>query len=378
MAVSAPPANVADQVRSEPDFGDGAVANPEAGDFILTRARYWSSWLVTIAQWLLLRGGIRRYSYWNHVAVFLDREGYIVEAIGTRVIIQHISKYQQTDYSIVHIDASDEMRKKIVQFATSRIGELQIPFAPLRLALAVLTGRPRLFRVDSNYVGSGLVINSLIACQYGLPWEIVKILPARLARFFGVLPPIRLQNDNAARSAAMSLAAALRASRVRVAAGLILSTAVLLGWMLLVVCTGLVLVSSLIGWAHTGSPLAFVQAQPLARQLAAPMTGIPLFALAVALAVAGPKLSVQAWHTAYLRRMRRVEQVEARESSRTLDFLMTVSRWDNDPSVRIEAIRVLGELYYQEGLASLKRALRDDESAVRQAAREVIRQGARM
>jgi len=94
-----------------------AATDFKPGDFILTHAYHPVSRLLRLAQ--KVRGRERRYSYWSHAAVIVDRDGSLVEAESRGVIRSPLTKYDSEEYHLVHLGSSaDERdRKQVAAFA---------------------------------------------------------------------------------------------------------------------------------------------------------------------------------------------------------------------------------------------------------------------
>jgi len=126
----------------------GAAMRP--GDFILTHGRHWTSALIRVGQALRFRGRDRQYAYWNHAALVVGANGDIIEALGPSpgVALQNVSRYAPREYTVVRIMASPEDRDEAVGFARA-----------LERTRAIFTKEPS------------------------------HIMPADLARAYGVVPP---------------------------------------------------------------------------------------------------------------------------------------------------------------------------------------------
>lgn len=75
-------------------FGPGErVAEPQPADFILTHGRSFYSKLIRFGQALRFLGADRKYARWNHTAIFTDRNGTIIEALGAGVTQRTIADY---------------------------------------------------------------------------------------------------------------------------------------------------------------------------------------------------------------------------------------------------------------------------------------------
>src|SRR3954468_22939489 len=117
------PGDCASGYKHAPDGGVQITADaPRPGDFILTHGAEWTSSLIRFGQSLRYRGAAAKYTYWNHTALMVDKDGAIVEALGTGVALRSIHDYEPTQYTVVRVDASDDDRAQAATFARSCIG----------------------------------------------------------------------------------------------------------------------------------------------------------------------------------------------------------------------------------------------------------------
>ena len=171
-------------------FGPGEVATKFApGDFILTHSPHLISRLIRLAQ--KIRGRERRYSYWSHAALIVDREGTLVEAESKGVIRSPLSKYTPREYHLVHLgDSADgHDREQVVAFANSVVGQ---PFGFLDLisvGLSLLTGAKVNISYESHLMCSALVARALERTSALFDDEPAHMLPADLARHYGAQAP---------------------------------------------------------------------------------------------------------------------------------------------------------------------------------------------
>ena len=166
-----------------------AAADFEPGDFILTHRRHLVSRLIRLAQ--KIRGRERRYSYWSHAAVIVAGDGAIVEAESRGVERNHLSKYTPVEYHLVHLgDSADGRdRQQVAAFAESLVGQ---PFGFLDLVsvgLSLLTGAKVNISYESHLMCSALVARALERTSAIFGDEPSHMLPADLARHYGVEAP---------------------------------------------------------------------------------------------------------------------------------------------------------------------------------------------
>jgi uncharacterized protein YycO len=140
-----------------------------------------------------IRGRERRYSYWSHAAVIVDRDGSLVEAESRGVIRSPLSKYEPEEYHLVDLGSSadDRDRRQVAAFAESLVGQ---PFGFLDMfsvALSLFTGAKVNVSYESHLMCSALVARALERTDAVFPDEPSHMLPADLARYYGVEAPLR-------------------------------------------------------------------------------------------------------------------------------------------------------------------------------------------
>jgi hypothetical protein len=58
------------------------VINPCPGDFILTHGNSWTSRMIRFGQRIRYWGPDKKFTHWNHAAIFINEKGDIIEALG--------------------------------------------------------------------------------------------------------------------------------------------------------------------------------------------------------------------------------------------------------------------------------------------------------
>jgi hypothetical protein len=158
---------------------------PELGDLILTHNPYWTSRIIRLGQRLRYD---EAHAFYNHVAVVYDSQGSIVEALGGGVKKRHISVYEDTPYYVVRIGAGSGDRRQVVNFldavleARWRYGFLTIA----SVALTLLSGYSVVFARSGTAICSGLAAEALTRCGEIFDKPPAFVIPADLARHFGV------------------------------------------------------------------------------------------------------------------------------------------------------------------------------------------------
>jgi hypothetical protein len=161
------------------------------GDFILTHGNTKISKLIRLGQKIRFRGAEEKYSWWNHAALIVSEKGDLIEALGAGVRETNISKYKPTEYHLVQLGtiATGNDREEVVKFAKSSVG---LPYGRLTIisiALSLLTGCKLTFGFDEQSICSGLVARALERTSIIFSRTPSHILPADLAKYFGIEAP---------------------------------------------------------------------------------------------------------------------------------------------------------------------------------------------
>jgi hypothetical protein len=175
-------------------FAPGEEAGPEhlqPGDFILTHGASFFSQLIRFGQRLRFHGKDARYAWWNHAALLVSPDGGLIEALGAGVQRSHLSKYRQTEYHLVKLGAlaDDGDREQAVAFATWSLGERYAWFNIVSIAIGLILGGKFTFGFDGQAICSGLVARALERTDAIFNRSPSHIMPADLAKYFGVTPP---------------------------------------------------------------------------------------------------------------------------------------------------------------------------------------------
>lgn len=180
-------------------YGPGEEATDfKPGDFILTHKNKLIPRFIRFAQ--RIRGRERKYSHWSHTAMITSPKGDIVEAETKGVIRSQLSDYRDVEYHLVKIDgiADERDRRQAVEFTESMVGQ---PFGVLDgigLILSLVTGLRLNVSYNSHLVCSALVARALERTDAIFDDEPAHMLPADLARFFGVEAPQEQATDKPA------------------------------------------------------------------------------------------------------------------------------------------------------------------------------------
>jgi len=163
--------------------------DPLPGDFILTHGGEFFSRVIQFGQGLRFSGKDRPYTYWNHSALIVSGDGALIEALGPGVQRNTLKAYHGTQYTVVHIDASDEDRREMVAFAEHYVGGRYDWATIISITLSLLTGAKFSFGFPGQLICSGLVARALERTAAIFDDEPSHVMPAELAKMFGVVPP---------------------------------------------------------------------------------------------------------------------------------------------------------------------------------------------
>jgi len=168
-------------------FAPGETATEfEPGDFILVKGHGLKGSLIKFGQWMRIHGADRKYVDWVHAALIVDRDGTLIEAVGTGIREAPLDYYTGEHYQVFRIKTSDENRAEAVSFARSALdkhakyGWLAI----VSIGLSMLTGGKLTFYIDGQYVCSVLVATALERTGSIFNRSAANITAADLAKYF--------------------------------------------------------------------------------------------------------------------------------------------------------------------------------------------------
>jgi len=163
----------------------------QPGDFILTQGSDIFGRLIRLGQALRLRGADHKYTYWNHVALIVDEQGSLIEALGEGVRETNISRYTPAEYHLVRLGttADENDRAEAVRFARQTVGDNYGWLTIVCIGLRLLTGGKLAFEVDGQFICSGLVARAMERTQAIFNRDTEDIMPADLAKYYQVEPP---------------------------------------------------------------------------------------------------------------------------------------------------------------------------------------------
>jgi uncharacterized protein YycO len=117
-------------------------------------------------------------------------DGAIVEAEASGVRRDHLSRYKDSEYHVVHLGdtASERDRRQAVAFAERLVGQ---PFGfgeMVAISLSLLSSRRLGFTRKSHLICSVLVARALERTDAVFELDPSAMLPADLAKHYGVKP----------------------------------------------------------------------------------------------------------------------------------------------------------------------------------------------
>jgi len=163
--------------------------DPSPGDFILTHGGEFFSRVIHFGQGLRFMGPDRPFTYWNHSALIVSADGGLIEALGPGVRRNTLAAYKDTQYTVVHIDASTEDRAQMVAFAEHWVGALYDWATIVSITISLLTGLKLSFGFAGQLICSGLVARALERTSVIFEEEPSHVMPAELAKMFDVTAP---------------------------------------------------------------------------------------------------------------------------------------------------------------------------------------------
>jgi hypothetical protein len=163
------------------------VNNPCPGDFVFTHGTSWTSRMIRFGERIRYWGPDEKFTRWNHVAIFINKDGDIIEALGGGVQQRNISVYKQTEYHVVHLEnVLDANRDHEVEFARACLNDHYGWLTIVSIALCLLTGSKIGFGVDGQEICSALVARCLERTGEIFPTDPWHMMPADLAKYFNI------------------------------------------------------------------------------------------------------------------------------------------------------------------------------------------------
>lgn len=163
----------------------------QPGDLVLVHAHHFFSRLIRFGQRLRFRGRRRPYAYWNHVALVLNEQGDLAEALGNGVVRTNLSSYSDHDYTVVHTNANYHDQQQILKFAEAvlsarwRYGWFTI----ISLAITLTTGSKFVIGRIGTAICSGFAAEALTRAGEVFPKPPAYMMPADVAEHYKARTP---------------------------------------------------------------------------------------------------------------------------------------------------------------------------------------------
>ena len=163
----------------------GQLVLPQTGDIVLVKNRTFISYIIRVGEWLRFHKDT-----WSHVAVAVDDEGGIIEALWDGVHKTNIEKYQHVEYMIVRTSKTILSSRPDLQQALAYLySQLDKPYGYLTLfgtaTRFLVPGRAFAF-IGSHNICSGLAAQSLTRGYFTPSVQPVTMSPTELAEALGV------------------------------------------------------------------------------------------------------------------------------------------------------------------------------------------------
>lgn len=163
------------------------------GDFLLSKAHGIKHDIISWGQALRLHDADKRYAGYTHAAMVVSPTGELIEANGEGVRTSSLKQYviDKEVYQVVHIEASDEARRLVVDFASDALAA-RAPYDGLAIVCTTFwafTGSRLMFFMDGSFTCSGLVAAALERMGANFDMNAARVTPAQLAVFFGAPLP---------------------------------------------------------------------------------------------------------------------------------------------------------------------------------------------
>jgi hypothetical protein len=140
----------------------------QAGDIVFVRGHGFVS---SVIRWAQRRRYPEKYACWTHVAIVLNNDGTVAEALTRHGLVQrNIFRdwNPDTEYEIVSPFSTYDMRCTMVELLRQMLSEREAYdwFDILSVGLSLMTGCRITFGLASHQICSGAAAVVLIACGY--------------------------------------------------------------------------------------------------------------------------------------------------------------------------------------------------------------------
>jgi hypothetical protein len=131
-----------------------------------------------------VRFGNCDFARWTHSTLIVSDGGDICEAIESGVERANLDKYRDSDYIVVHVNASPAQRELACGFAETRVGDEYGILNFIGLAFQALFGWTVSIHMDGQFICSGLVARATEKYIAAYPRSPENMMPGDLAYFW--------------------------------------------------------------------------------------------------------------------------------------------------------------------------------------------------
>jgi uncharacterized protein YycO len=155
----------------------------------LTHGSAWTSQLIRFGEAVRYQGNRKKFAHWSHSALFISKDGEIIEALGGGVQQRNVSVYKDTEYYVVRLnEVAASARDHEVAFARHCLNQHYGVLTIISLAITLFTASKFAFGVDGQKICSGLVAQALERTGEIFQYDSWHMMPADLAEHFNVTP----------------------------------------------------------------------------------------------------------------------------------------------------------------------------------------------
>ncbi len=158
---------------------------PQRGDIVLVKNRTFISYIIRIGEWLRFHKDT-----WSHVAIAVDDEGGLIEALWSGVKETHISKYENVTYMIVKtgttILGDDRDWGQALAYLRSQLNKEYGFLTLIGTATRFFIPGHNFMFISSHNICSGLAAQALTRGSFIGTVQPVTMSPTELAENLGV------------------------------------------------------------------------------------------------------------------------------------------------------------------------------------------------
>lgn len=177
------------QVESYVRCPPGEIATGlRRGDVLLLRTSSLLGWAIRLFARMRFGKEERRFCFWSHTAMVVSDFDHVIHVDSYGAVICHIEEYRRIDFCCVRLRLNLAARDDVSSYARRCVGQPYDLSGFFRLALSVLLG-DRLRVPDNGRPGcTSLIVRALERAGLTFDRPAQEMMPADLARRFGVLP----------------------------------------------------------------------------------------------------------------------------------------------------------------------------------------------